>query len=212
MTSVQTKTTTTTTTKVGIDLSLRSPGLCVIHNDQINLYYWPQRKRYKSSLVSSLGSGVVTVRRFDMLPEERYARMARIAKDILSVLQQQQQQQRQIEIIIEGYAFGHFGNSASTSKLAEMCGHLKTQLRAAGYTWSEVYPTSAKKSFCRDGNASKSDMVNEWYRRIGVNLSEILHCRPDQSPYHDMIDAFALASHFSATSDEPLKKKRKKSK
>lgn len=214
---------------VGLDISLRSPGFCVIHNDQINLYYWAQLKRYKTPATINLLAADnneseesskkeseeskkvekrnIRITRFDALPRDKYVCIERIVSNILDVLLKYND--KKMKIFLEDYAYGQ--QSSSMTILAELCGHLKISLLKNGYKWIEKTPPTVKKSFTNNGHSSKEDMVAEWVLRTNNSLCDVLQCREHQSPYHDLVDAYALAN-FQNPKEQKQKKNTKKRK
>jgi Holliday junction resolvasome RuvABC endonuclease subunit len=201
--------------RVGLDLSLRSPGVCSVMNGRIKFFYWPQRVTYKTSEVITVVSPMITLVRFAPLPEERHPRMCRIVDDIVDVLTNSNPQLvlDASSVRIENYAFG-VANSSSLTVLAELGGAVKTALCRLGIKWTETSPQAVKMQLTGNGHADKLTMIDEWERRFGINLAPMLECKRHLSPYNDLVDAYALTldprTLQSKMSRPPKQRKRQK--
>ena len=182
--------------RVGVDLSLTSPGVALFREDQphqVWLLCFQQRKTDELFTDRPLQRDprVLYLTRLRYPEVDRWSRMDHIVTQIVSwiadrcggVVPQ---------IHIENYAFGAT-HSSSVSSLAELGGAMRLAWHRKGWTWRDLAPSSVKKAFAGHGRADKPAMLQAYLVHGWPALGDVLKCQPHQSPLHDLVDALALA-------------------
>lgn len=201
---------------VGLDMSLRSPGMSVYHSSTktLILFGWKQLKRHECfqgyeevcDMKNPLEIKKLQIRLFDQLPTERWECITQVVDDITSFLKVVPKDK--VKIAIEGYAH-NMQNSSSKSVLNELGGALRYRLMKLGLKWEEVSPKSAKKVFGKHGNCSKDDMINKYFD-YGFNCDYLSPTKMTDHPNEDMVDALAICcALFEGQTTQDKKKKRK---
>jgi len=189
--------------RIGVDLSLTSPGLCVYKElERVCIaYYYPIRKReygLKKDLTYKWRDidHVMQLRPWrplvvsEMSLMERYDR---ITEDIVQSIHVNLQHQPQVHIRMEGYAFN--AASSSLSKLHELGGILKHKFYQQNWTYEEIPPTKLKKQFSGTGSATKTDMYSCFVKKGFPPLLHTFHLEKGKdiaNPVQDIVDACAL--------------------
>ena len=209
---------------VGLDMSLRSPGMCVYDAEQksMHLYGWKQRKKDNKFQPYHVESCTIekpfTVSKFfvDLFPqirEDRWDAIVDIVGHIESVLEKLPV--NKLRVAIEGYAH-NMKQSSSMSVLSELGGALRYMLQRKNIYWEEVSPKTGKKDFGGTGNATKEDMIRK-YIDYGF-YCDFLDCSMTQHPNEDMVDSVGICTsiikrYSGNPSRKPgLKRKKKKKK
>lgn len=138
---------------VGLDLSLNSTGIALFYDDPTN----PKN--------GTVEVGVIATNR-DM---NFYDRIHYIWEQIQTKVFTQTG--RPASFFIEDYSFGAFGKSSSVTKLSELGGYIKVNLHIHGLCNSItlVPATVIKKFICGFGNAKKSDMKLEFFKKYALS-------------------------------------------
>ena len=192
---------------VGIDLSLRSPGVAVfdMSRNVICVGFMPQTKTQSSRVpaVLRMPSGT-EVRLISMVPgHQRNYSDSTVGRSIdvverimhlISTAADPPAEVKNIRVRLEGYSFGKFGGSSSVTVLSELNGILKAQLETSGIGYEVVAPNSVKKSFTGQGNADKLAMFERFQALTGCARPFAGAGVP--SPWQDMADAFAILTTF----------------
>ena len=204
---------------VGIDLSLRSPGLALYSPSTKRLwtYFYATREKdigrkfqtscqWKGGTFFSTEAFPIQTTNLSLL--DKYSQ---ITADILQTIQYHVNAEKSAKIRMEGYAFG--AKSSSVSKLHEIGGVLKYRLHLSGFTIDELPPTSLKKHFTGCGNASKK-MMYEKFVELGFpallaefDMSSEKEIVPN--PVQDIVDACALISSLLNTELVATKKRKR---
>lgn len=172
----------------GIDYSYTSPALCVydtntefkFENLKFFNFYMPTRK--KGYLDGWYGNIKIDVMPVWISQEERFRNIAAWCGNILK-------EQRVDEVVLEGYALG--SSSGLIFDMAENTSLLKQFLSLNNIKFEKVPPTSVKKIFTGKGNAKKEMMVEEFVRRTGIVLENVLCIKPMSKPIDDLVDSYA---------------------
>lgn len=199
---------------VGLDMSVRSPGICWQIGKTVGLYGFAQLKReegYKHTYNEE--ERIVHIHLFPRLPTDRWATQMHIAtifEEMISILISRA---HLVKVAIEGYAYQE--HSSSVTKLAEMGGIIRYLLRKYQVDWQEIPPTQIKRCMTGKGTASKSAMVDALHTHLPFCDTDLgLGCKPEHSPLNDLADAYAvmlcgLQSSTTLSLSPPKKKKRK---
>ena len=170
----------------GIDFSYGSPSIVVYDNTKEftfeNCKFFNLNKTKK---VQGIHSNIEINGFADWdTTEERFYGIATWAMDIL--------QHHKVEHVqIEGYAMG--ASSGLVFQIAENTGLLKHYMWKAGIKFDAIAPTAVKKSFTGKGNAKKEQMIEEFTRRTGVDISQMIGVNsPTTKPVDDLVDSYAI--------------------
>ena len=188
----------------GIDLSLRSPGLVIVHDHKFLCMYLPCRQRdCKINVTLQTFIGDMSFRPIRMCeegPPSDVACMGRIVKSIIAELKAYET--HIAHVFIEGYAFN--AHSSSSSKLHEIGGILKYEPTNANYMYTIVPPTKLKLHFTGSGRATKHDMYNTFtaVTKVDIITDVFSICNKGNNipnPVQDIVDAYALAMYQQPT-------------
>lgn len=190
---------------MGLDISYRSPGICILDTSlhRIFFYYFEHRKRQSIEIFESevfdfnLPQQVLQGCVIEYIPmirpdiNDRYVMCDHICRAVVDIAMY-----HDVDcVILEGYAYRQ--RSISAYILYELTGHLKCMLHAAGYSTYTVPPTAIKKTFTGGGKAEKIDMFNSFMSQLGgPDLRVHLNAqskKPNivQHPVQDMVDSLA---------------------
>lgn len=190
----------------GIDMSLVSPGLCIIDTTAKHARFYAVRQRKSdveygfgcASALSAHYSGYVfevfTTRPSDLGAGAcRLARYDAVVRWILSVVASE----RCDRVAIENYAFGAMGTRAKT-QLFELGGIVRYTLFAHRISVAEISPSAVKKRFAGKGQATKDEMYAAYVRLGAPCLYQLFGLSPTKykrlpKPLDDVTDAFAIA-------------------
>jgi hypothetical protein len=183
-------------TMVGIDLSMRSPGLALRRGDNVDLLFISNRKR-DSNIFHIDEKSHITVRNLPLPPElvgsDHIPHMVRVTDGVLRELSLFEPI---THVFMEGYAYG--SHSSSSAKMCELGGIMKAGLMRAGYNYTIIAPTSLKLRFCGNGRASKFDMYRQFVKETGFDIGLVFNMKINPpavpNPLQDMVDAYALMS------------------
>lgn len=215
---------------VGIDMSFRSPALCVLDSDRKMLwtYFFRQRQKQKEHsgqvFIADIEScfygwtymsvcldfseqshhrGLVRMHEFRLL-------ITKIVAIICS-----HGSARDTLVAIEHYAFNAHNRgmsakaSSSQSLLMELGGCLRFMLCCYGFEIMELSPSTIKKTFSGSGRATKEDMYDAAMNRfhlpdiaalIGVPVGDLIHI---PHPVEDIVDAIATAVSARSAARQP---------
>lgn len=181
---------------IGIDLSVTSPGLCVIEDDitnKIHFYFFALRKKHLDFQYTHKNISMNVIGDlFNKQWKNRIERYEYIVQNIVETMNMFQNK----KIVLEGYAFSAQGQGLTS--LAELRGILLKEFYDIGWEWEEVPPTKIKKFFSGSGNANKYSMLSQWKSMGIIDLYEELEMKESAkgnvpSPIQDIVDAYALA-------------------
>ena len=205
---------------VAIDMSLRSPGMCIIdrthHRCQLisaqRLKEHGGESFHKNLLVErdmKMKDGTVLRTTIDLLDfdmsdaenEEKSVESMRQFDNVTNRLYAylKSYKREDLYVVLEGYSFSSqrsFAGSASITGLAEVTGLMKYRLFADRIAFDVVPPTTIKKWFAK-GGANKFEMFQVFHRiQTGIDLETLIPRRNNKSseipsPQQDLIDAFA---------------------
>jgi len=185
---------------LGIDMSLNSPGFCVKKlNNEIICYAFSNGKKKLANYVSDN----FKIYYFDSIKE--LTKFQKFDK-IIEVLELIFKEHPLISsVAIEDYSYGSEGSSVS--KIYELGGVIRYWFYKKGIVLQEFSPKTIKKSFCTNGNATKSDMYNEYLKKKFpvLFITKKINNKKQKidkipSPYSDIVDAIAVANHLSSLS------------
>lgn len=77
-------------------------------------------------------------------------------------------------------------------QIAENTSVLKQQLDLYDIPFQTPTPGQIKKNFAGKGNLKKEPMCEEFERRFGVKINEIINCGFAKSPHNDLVDSCAI--------------------
>jgi hypothetical protein len=183
---------------IGLDLSLRSPGIAVSKPDgSVHCYFYPNRRREQGF---SFCTGLFSVQALPCFLSDirnHIHRSTIIATDILNIISGHFEG-GEVRVNIEGYAFG-LAHSAGASRLYELGGIVRQMLFTHDFPYVEIPPSRVKKLFCGRGNADKRDMYLEFRDRGFPNLIQTMKFKKITNnnnvpcPVQDIVDSVALA-------------------
>jgi len=186
---------------VGIDYSMNSPGLCVLHGKHIDLYGFFNKYKGINGKSYELDDGrILTLNIYSNVetfssPIDRFDTLAR---KVLYAL-------NKIELVnpvvyIEGYSMGSRGQ---VFHIAENTAVLKHYLYRCNMEPTEISPMSIKKFAAGSGKALKEDMHDAFVKETGLDLKDLLtpH-RKLGSPVTDLVDSFWIAKYAEKDSQE----------
>lgn len=169
----------------GIDYSMTCPAICIYDTDQPLIFDNLKLFALSSGAKKHIGvKGNISIepqQEFDS-PEIRYRNIANWAVSILIA-------HRVKEVCLEGYSMG--SSAGLVFNIAENTSVLKQKLYDAGIKFTTPAPTAVKKQFFGKGNAKKPEMCDEFVRRFGVKMHQIIDCPEAKSPENDLVDATA---------------------
>jgi Holliday junction resolvasome RuvABC endonuclease subunit len=187
--------------KVGIDLSLRSPGLVTMQKGVVTARFFPQRKREngthfecKCSWEGKALDFVCTVfpRKLDC-DEHLINRCTVVAESIVEAIVCDLGDSKDLPLIgMEAYAFEAVSSSATS--LHELGGIVKYLFAKKGWSWTDIAPTSVKKRFAGNGKTKKDGMRDVFVRGGMPDLDKAFQLDPARcaNPVQDIVDAFAV--------------------
>lgn len=138
---------------VGLDLSLNSTGIALAYDDSNSPKY------------GSVDVSIITTDRNTNYYDRIHYIWDQIQTKVFT------QTGRPASFFIEDYSFGAFGKSSSVTKLAELGGYIKVNLHTHGLCnmITLVPATVIKKFICGFGNAKKSDMKLEFFKKYELS-------------------------------------------
>lgn len=198
---------------VGIDMSVRSPAVCIYHCAKHTFHIYAWDKKRAGTMVLHNGHTTLNIcvfpERVDMdvdgdaagnrsrdtslMPdvERRSRRNRAVVRRVIQAAVEHAHvpawgEERLVHVVMEGYAYSK--HSSSTSVLCELGGCLREQIWTHThwrmYEWT---PSHVKKAFTGRGNANKADMCHR------MNQVWQTMCFDDvTNPWNDMVDAYAV--------------------
>lgn len=208
---------------IGIDLSLKSPGLAIynVKKKIIKCYFFPQRKRETGITIDhTIGLRILGKNekiKFQISPFPNghipqhclITKYKTISENIIQAIDSETIgiDKHCVRITLEGYAFN--ARSSSSSKLHELGGILKYLLHYNKYEFREIAPTKLKKTFSGKGNADKELM---YYTFLKTGFPDLLdpfgfvNCKGIPNPIQDIVDAIAIILSFFSQSNKSNEK------
>lgn len=176
--------------KVGIDLSVSSPGLAILDTGKgkTTIGCFQQRKR------EPVGTHEITPTcSLEIMPpiprsgsgkdgdqtDWDLARYTHVVKHIVGLIEREavfMHRMRDVDVYVEGYAFAPREQSGSAYKLRELCGILKYEIKRRNPEWG-VHTISIgtwRKTFTAAGNTKKPETVLEVCRHLGHGGTQAL--------------------------------------
>jgi Holliday junction resolvasome RuvABC endonuclease subunit len=181
---------------VGIDLSVSSPGVCLINElNEIYMYYVSSKKKHEN-IISNRGNIRIRMMTsvFKKEWDNRINRWEEISSAVVELIDSSGGDE--FKIGIEDYSYGSVGSG--TTKLAELKGIVLYKLRK--YDVREISPSVNKKFFTGSGNATKKHMYKQFVSmHPEINLFDIFDMEYKEGsedvpcPIQDIIDGYSLA-------------------
>ena len=178
----------------GIDFSLTSPCVCVIHPYDVDIPFVPLSHCEFFYFAKTTRQASCNHPSFHPCTYPPYAddvgRFQDLGEWVVECIGDTQSG------AIEGYAFAANGQ---ITRIAESTGILKFLLHQKDIALDPYAPSQIKKFATGKGRADKSQMAFS-FETIHANgdhplaLAELLHCRVDVSPCSDIVDAYFIAS------------------
>ncbi len=203
------------TALVGIDMSLRSPGIAVYltDSDKWELYGFAQNKSQKGLFKQVSHNATVTL--LDRIPSKKKAcDMVRYKHIVDNIMKHCILKYDVTNIKIEEYVFDH-KHSAFSHKLHEVCGILKFVIHNAGITnVQSVLCNQWKKALTGHGDADKKDVLD--YIKFNYPFIDVMgdfkigKDRHIPNPWQDLSDAIGIACFDESKLQEVKKSKRKR--
>jgi Holliday junction resolvasome RuvABC endonuclease subunit len=199
---------------IGLDYSMTSPGIAVLHGDRIDLYgFYGERglsspnngKQFKLDDGRILSVHVLKNDSKFKLPIERFDLLAR---KVLAVINNYDLKDTKPVVYIEGYSMASKGQ---VFHIAENTAILKHYLFRVDMSPTEIAPMTLKKFASGSGRAQKEDMHDAFRNETGVDLKELL--TPNRklgSPVTDLVDAFYIAKYAKAQHEERTKNEKRR--
>jgi Holliday junction resolvasome RuvABC endonuclease subunit len=196
----------------GIDYGVRSPSLCIKKKNSFDFYFFSSRKKHigfefktkdKNENIFSFHTLKYPVYNSR---EERYDSVANLFIEIIKK-ETKNFNVKDINIFIEGYAFSAQGRGVSL--LFETGGILRGKFFQNGWTYTEVNPSSLKKSATGKGNSNKNSMYQFFKLETDIDLFGVFDIREgDQipSPIQDIVDSYYLTIHEERQKNTTLNK------
>jgi len=160
---------------IGLDISLKSPGIAVSRDDKIYAMYFEQRKHS----VPPTTNDKVSLTALPLLLDASHSDMDRyqqlVAASVKWLCGMVPNKERASAIVyVEGYAFTR---SAYNYKLHEVTGILKFMLHQSGFTCQVVPVTTWKRQLTGNAFADKYQVLQTVNRRLNVDLAHLLQTK-----------------------------------
>ena len=176
---------------IGIDPSINSTGICVnINNESIFDYYIITSKLTKKQ--SQFTHPQIRLIKYEKNEAKdcEYSEKESIKTlnfhNIVSEIEKIVDKYHPNTVLIEGVSYGSVG-SAALVDLAGLNYMIRQALLKKDIPFEIVSPTSNKKAFCGNGQATKDVMIDTW-KRWDSNINNVNEIKID-----DLADAFALS-------------------
>lgn len=176
---------------IGIDPSINSTGICVnINNEDIFDYYIITSKLTKKQ--SQFTHSQIRLIKYEKNETKgcEYSEKESIKTlnfhNIVSEIEKIVDKYHPNTVLIEGVSYGSVG-SAALVDLAGLNYMIRQALLKKDIPFEIVSPTSNKKAFCGNGQATKDVMIDTW-KRWDSNINNVNEIKID-----DLADAFALS-------------------
>ena len=218
-----------TTAVVGLDFSLRSPGVCVrTPGGRMHLIGFYGSEDTTVELGDTTvhlfqrkdGGGVETEEEPHRRVEQDLARYAHLTERLLKLLCSifpDISARAQVHMVIESYAFYGRGHTGNNYKLHEVTGCFKLRLFMAGFTWWSERPVSVWRRICfGTPKAQKKDAFDFFCTQMpGVDLMSICKRKLGKNdtvpcPVQDICEAFCIMWSSSSPSSAGGKQKKKR--
>lgn len=191
-----------TSALTGIDLSLRSPGVCIINKTDKHVHFWTIKQRVSDHkhISTTVTDGLYDTYQLTITQCEMPGTLTNViqrATYVAEAIRDQLIKHGVTKVKLEGYAYSKFTRGASAIK--ELTGILKYLLGKAEITIDIVSPTQLKRKFTGKGNVKKQAMYTRYLEYKLPDLFKVMNIKPSKTnikaPISDMVDAFALAVH-----------------
>ena len=178
----------------GIDFSLTSPAVCVIHPYDVDIPFVPLSQCEFNYFARTTRQATVTHPSFHPHTYPPYqddlGRFQSLAEWVVECVGDCKSG------AIEGYAFAANGQ---ITRIAESTGILKFLLHQKDIALDAYAPSQIKKFATGKGRADKDQMGFSFATIHGngdvpLAIEQLLHCRLDASPCSDIVDAYFIAS------------------
>jgi len=195
---------------IGIDMSLSSPGLTVVHplTKTMNMYFFRSRRCERSAYfvvedAESVFFGwqfcITCIENTPSEIQESYGKnelynryLSKLLK-LMAILGSCEDEWTVCGI--EHYAFSK--NTSSASTLMELGGVIRTLLSIQNYNVVELAPTAVKKMFSGNGKANKEIMNQIFIEKYKIPKIDLMIGLKDSKtvshPTEDLVDSFAVA-------------------
>lgn len=198
---------------VGLDMSLRSPGICLIRDGCSDVFVMGFSSRKRDFQFTDICSDTkknpqkVFVTRYKYPDSSKeWERIPYVVETILKWIEFQIKKNdvsEKVKVYIEGYAFS---KTSSMSILCELGGAIKYTMTKKGWPFVALSPSTVKKVFSGNGKASKLQMIAAYADKNMPPFHKILNTLEHQHPHEDMIDAYAVV-YTGMLGDKPKPKK-----
>ena len=170
---------------VGVDYSLRSPGICIITDSNVKLHFLTEKPKWEGVILDG-GKFSITGHTYPFWSNDQ-ERHDKIANWVMSLLPED------CVCGIEGYAFA--STSSRLFQIGEHTGCLKQKLWHSNIPFEIFQPAAVKKFATSKGNAKKDLMVETFIGQYNLDIGFHLGMKPGKvdSPVSDMVDAFFIA-------------------
>lgn len=172
---------------IGLDWSMTSPSITIIDEKKITSYFLTTKKKLLGEIKLAETFSIIGLEYPDYTSDvERFNKLSKIALDVLPEAQTS-------KCAIEGYSFGSTG--ARIFQIGENGGVIKNLLWEKGYDFIAPAPTEVKKFAFGKGNASKTDMIDQFIKDTRINIRLALNVKEtfDGSPVSDIVDSYYVA-------------------
>lgn len=198
---------------IGVDMSLTSPGMCVLTDDsKWDLYAFHQQEKFRATS-TFYQTGSVSITLLDTIPDAKskdVVRYQHIVSQLCGIIAKLPGPRR---LIMEGYAFG--ADSANAFKLMELGGIFKVACSTLVEEMIILPPTKWKRQATGFGKADKIQTL-DFMKTHGPCLDFMQlfgsHAKVPPSPVSDLADACGLVLAFIRPLPQPVKKISKKQK
>ncbi len=181
---------------IGIDLSLRSPGIATLHQGVWSIWCFATRQR-EVGLCWTSADQKVTVQTLAMIPDRKAPDIVRYTH-IVDQLQTHCYPHWPVGscVHLEDYIYPKAALSGSAYKIHELGGIVKYSLSRAGFTFQSVAPTTWKKQI-GNGRMSKQQTLELVERTIPqLNLLALFgfegSFKEPPNPVQDLADAIGI--------------------
>jgi Holliday junction resolvasome RuvABC endonuclease subunit len=173
---------------LGLDLSVLSPGIVVLKNNNYYAYFFPNvqyRHCFKKSQDNFHVEALPVINHSKSL-QHRYEQISHQIKNICK-------HHNVTEVVMEA-SFAGQGNS--TKVLYELGGIIRQDLHRLKIPFQEIHPTKLKLHFTGYGKSKKKDMYNTFINKGFPDLYQLLNVFTSSdkvpTPIQDIVDATAL--------------------
>jgi Holliday junction resolvasome RuvABC endonuclease subunit len=188
---------------VGIDPSVRSPGIALWHAAarRLRVLYLAQHKKPVHVPQRAWVLPQFTLEIMPATPDSAHhtwsdmRRYALIEKTLTRAVHDTGVPADQVHLWMEDYAYGAGGNKSYM--LSELGGVLKMAAHRAGWACETMAISTIKKQFTGNGRATKADMWTAWQQRGWPDLLSTFHLQLNKqgevpTPVQDIVDSVAL--------------------